>query len=81
MNSFKTFFDEKLPEKCTFYSSLKHECIGEKYYLHAIDIWNVFRMNTMVDYRVLYLKTGLLLLTDVFEKFIKHLFIKLGYNA
>ena len=81
MNSFKTFFDEKLPEKCTFYSSLKHECIGEKYYLHAIDIWNVFRMNTMGDYRVLYLKTGVLLLTDVFEKFIKNLFIKLGYNA
>ena len=71
MDSFKTFFDERLPDKCKFYSSLKNECIGEKDYLHAIDIWNVFRIKTMGDYRVLYLKTGLLLLTDVFKNLLK----------
>ena len=29
MNSFKKFFDEKLPDSCEFYSSLKDECISE----------------------------------------------------
>ena len=57
---------KKLTDKCKFYSSLKHECIGEKDYLQAIHIWNVFRMNTMGDSHVLFLKTDVLLLTDVF---------------
>ena len=55
---------------CGFSSSLKDECINEKDYLHAINIWNVFKMNTMGDYHDLYLKTNVLLLADVFEKFI-----------
>ena len=55
---------------CGFSSSLKDECINEKDYLHAINIWNVFKMNTMDDYHDLYLKTNVLLLADVFEKFI-----------
>ena len=42
--------------------------MNEKGYLKTVDIWNVFKMNTMGDY--LYLKTDVLLLADVFEKFI-----------
>ena len=30
MDSFKKFFDEKLHDRCEFYSSLKDECISEK---------------------------------------------------
>ena len=26
---------------------LKVECISEKYYLRAINVWNVFKMNTV----------------------------------
>ena len=33
-------------------------------------MWNVFKMNTMGDYHDLYLKTDVLFLADVFEKFI-----------
>ena len=47
-----------------------HECISEKNYLHAIDVSNEFRMNTMDDYHDFYLKTDVLLLADVFKKFI-----------
>ena len=36
MDSFKKFSDEKLPERCKFFSSLKDDCISEKDYLHAI---------------------------------------------
>ena len=56
MDSFKKFFDDKLPERCTFFSSLKDECIIEKDYLHALNVWNVFKMNTVGDYHGLYLK-------------------------
>ena len=62
----------KLPDRCKFFSSLKDECISEKDYLKVNNIWNVFKKNTMGDYHNLYLKAGVLLLTDVFEKFIKH---------
>ena len=69
MNIWK-FFDEKLPVRCEFFSSLKVECFSEKDYSHAIKIWNMFKRNKMGDYHDLYLKTDVLLLTDVFESFI-----------
>ena len=53
-----------------FFISLKDECISEKDYLHAIDVCIMFKMNTMGDYHYLYLKTDILLLADVFEKFV-----------
>ena len=70
MDSFKKFSEDKLPDRCKFFSSLKDECISEKGCSHAIDAWNVFKMNTMGDYHDLYLKRDVLLLADVFEKFI-----------
>ena len=30
MQSFKFFFDDKLPDRCEFLSSLKYECISEE---------------------------------------------------
>ena len=71
VDSFKKFSENKLPDRSTFFSSLKDKCIGQKYYLKANNIWNVFKMNTMGDYHDLYLKSDVLLLADVFEKFIK----------
>ena len=70
MDSFKKFSEDRLPNRYEFYSSLKDECISKKYYLHAINVWNVFKMNTMRDYHDLYLKTNVLLLNDIFEMFI-----------
>ena len=70
MDSLKKFSEDKLPNKCKFSSSLKDECISEKDYLKAFDVWNVLKMNAMGDYHDLYLKTDVLLLADVFEKFI-----------
>ena len=50
IGSFKTLSEDKLPDKCKFFSSLKDERISEKNYSHAINVWNVFKMNTMSDY-------------------------------
>ena len=68
--SFQKFSENKLPNRCKFFSSLKDKCISEKDYLKANNIWNVFKMSTMGDYYDLYLKTDVLLLADVFEKFV-----------
>ena len=57
MDSFKKFSENKLPDRCNFFSSLKDVCISEKDYLKTVDVWNVFKMNTMGDYHYLYLKT------------------------
>ena len=42
MGSFKKSFENKLPDRCIFFSLLKDECISEKEYLAVIDVWNVF---------------------------------------
>ena len=76
MDSFKKFSKDKLRDASKFFSFLKDVCIGKKDYSKANNIWNVFKMNTMGDYHDIYLKTGVLLLADVFEKFIN---MCLGY--
>ena len=70
MDVFEKFLDKKLPDKRKFFSSLKEKWIGKKDYLCAINVWNLFKINTIGDYHDLYLKTDVLLLADVFEKFI-----------
>ena len=64
------FWNQELSNRYEFFSSLKDECISGKYYLSAIDVWNVFKLNTMGDYQNIYLKADALLLADVFEEFI-----------
>ena len=71
MDSFKRFNEDKLPDKCEFFNSLKDKCISTEEYDRAINVWNTFKIKTLGEYHDLYLKADVLLLTDVFEKFIK----------
>ena len=70
MDSFKKFSYKQLSDRPKFFSFLKDECISEKGYLHPVDKWIVSKRNTLGDYHDLYLKTDILLLADVFQKFI-----------
>ena len=82
MNSFERFNEEKLPSRKYFYSSIKDGKIGDdgkipdvhisvKDYLTCEKIWDQFEMKNMGDeYHDHYLKKDVLLLADVFEKFI-----------
>ena len=70
MNSFKKFKEDSLPDIDYFFSSLKDCGITEKEYQRACDIWKVFEIKNLGEYHDLYLKTDVLLLCDVFEKFI-----------
>ena len=70
MNSFKKFIETELPNKDKFFSSLKNEDIGKKDYEKAKNMWNTFNIKNLGEYHDLYLKTGVLLFCDVFEKFV-----------
>ena len=81
MNSFKRFNEDKLCARKCFYSSTKDKKISEdgkisdghvsiEDYMVCERIWDKFKMKNMGDYHDHYLKKDVLLLTDVFEKFI-----------
>ena len=81
MNSFERFNEEKLPARKYFYSSTKDGKIGDdgkisdghisvKDYLTCEKTWDKFEMKNMGDYHDHYLIKDVLLLIDVFEKFI-----------
>ena len=69
MNSFDKFNDEHLPTKEQFYSRLTEEDLTNDDYKKAKQIWKHFGIKNMGEYHDLYLKTDVLLLTDVFENF------------
>ena len=52
------------------FSLLKDCGISEKEYQRACDVWKVFEIKHLRQYHDLYLKTNVLLLCDVFERFI-----------
>ena len=81
MDSFERFSEKKLPDKKCFSRSLKDGTtddngkklnghISDEEYLTCIKIWNEFNMKNMGDYHDHYLKEDILLLADVFERFI-----------
>ena len=49
MDSFQMFSEDKLPD----WSKWKNEYISKKDYLHANNVWNMIKMNTMSDYHEL----------------------------
>ena len=81
MNSFKRFNEDKLYARKYFHSSTKDKKINKdskisdghasiEDYMVCEKIWDRFKMKNMGDYHDHYLKKDVLLLADVFEKFI-----------
>ena len=63
------FLETSLPPKDCFYSKLSEEGISDAEYDRAQTIWKTFGCETMKDYHDIYLKSDVLLLSDVFEAF------------
>ena len=72
MDSFDKFNDKNLPSKEKFFSLLRDKHITDKNYRHAQNVWNTFNLESMGHYHDYYLKSDILLLVDVFEKFARH---------
>ena len=70
-DSFNRFSEKKLPNEDDFYSILNDKHISHMQYVHAIKVWNTFKLKNMGEYHDLYLKSDVLLLADVFENFRK----------
>ena len=63
--------ETQLPPKEEFYSKLNDEDMTDDDYQHAINVWNTFKCKRIRDYHDLYLKSDVLLLSDVSENFRK----------
>ena len=76
MNSFKRLNEDKLCARKYFYGSTKDKKISEDGHVSIVEFmvceknWDRFKMKNMGDYHDHYLKKDVLLLADVFEKFI-----------
>ena len=81
MNSFEKFEEKELPNKEYFFTSIKKgktddggkildDHISDEKYLTCKKTWDEFGMKNMDDYHDHYLRKDVLLLPDVFEKFI-----------
>ena len=57
MDSWERFNEASLPPKKSFYSELNLEDIGDKDYLHAQKVWEVFEIRNLGEYQYLYVQT------------------------
>ena len=77
VNSYEKFKYPTIPKKKHFYSSLKdgkkdksNGHISDEQYQHLQNVWDTFNFNNFQDFHDHYLRKDVLLLDDIFEKFI-----------
>ena len=58
-----------MPEKQKFFNKLNNKNISNEDYKHALNVFKTFKCKDLLDYSILYLKTDICHLSDVFQKF------------
>lgn len=79
-NTLERLDDTTLPPIKEFHSKLTDSDVSTGDYQHAQRVWSEFGMKSLREYHELYLKTDVLLLTDVFESFRKLCLNNYGLN-
>ncbi|XP_054712885.1 uncharacterized protein LOC129222404 [Uloborus diversus] len=69
MDTWEKCNETQLPSKEEFYSKLNESNISDEDYKHAQNVWKAFKIRDMGDYSDLYVKTDVLILTDIIENF------------
>ena len=69
MSSWDKFEETKLPPKEAFYSKLNMSVISNEDYSHTQRVWKGFDKKNLGEYHDLYLKTDVILLSNISEAF------------
>lgn len=69
ITSYDKFIERRLPHRKEFYSKLYNSECDENDYNKAINVWRVFKCKTLLDYHNIYLKSDVLLLSDIWDNF------------
>ena len=69
MDNWERFNETSLPNKESFYSNLNMENIEDIDYRHGNNVFKIFNLKNLGEYRDLYVQSDTLLLADVFENF------------
>ena len=69
MDSGEKFNETELPDKESFNSELNKEGITDEDQVHALKVWDAFKIKYLGEYHDLYVQSDTLLLADVFENF------------
>ena len=65
----KKYNEQKLPNKEEFFNKINNKNISDDDYTHAKNVFEKFKCKNLLDYSILYLKTDICHLSDVFQKF------------
>ena len=65
----KKYNEQKLPNKEEFFNKINNKNISDENYEHAKNVFEKFNCNNLLDYSILYLKSDICHLSDVFQKF------------
>ena len=70
-DNIKKYNGQKLPNKEEFFNKINNKNISDEDYEHAKNVFEKFNCENLLDYSILYLKTDICHLSDVFQKFSK----------
>ena len=68
-DNIKKYKENKLPIKSEFFNKINNRNISNEDYEQANNVFKTFKCNNLLDYSILYLKTDLCNLADIFQKF------------
>ena len=63
------YLETELPKKEKFFNKLNNKNISNDEGKHALNVFKTFKCKDLLDYSILYLKTDICHLSDVFQKF------------
>ena len=65
----KKYNEQKLPDKKEFFNKINNRDISDDDYNHAQTVFKKFKFKNLLDYSILYLKTDICHLSDIFKNF------------
>ena len=68
-DNIKKYNECKLPNKEEFFNKINNKNISDEDYEHAKSVFEKFECKNLLDYSILYLKTDICHLSDIFQKF------------